>query len=404
MSKKKKLIFIATNALGIQSAEATHNVEMGIELNKKYDLTFIGGHYNDEKTPVGLDVIEKKHIIQCDRKLGKKAYFYYENKVKEVLKKTVGTKSGGIFVYIRYRLTGFFLFKYLIKNKIRYITEYNDKTVTQLKFYGERAKTWSGIGTFIRTNFITLKLIESYEAWVFNNSTIIRTVTPELNDYVRKIAKKAKNVKTIPNGTNTDKFYPLNKTVMKDKFGLPTDKLILLHVGSLTPWDGIEDILRGLPELENCLLVIVGRKNKYYEHLKEMVKNLKIESKVVFTGVQNQESVKNYIAAADLCLLLKSPMDYGLSPIKYYEYLACGRPVLTVDVPLINNVIKDKCGIALKIPLKTNLMIKKLKELSSEELEEMGENARAVAEKKYTWKQRAQELINAIENNKKNET
>lgn len=391
----KNIIFIATNTLGNRSAEATHNVEMAVQLNKINPVWFIGGIRHGQSIPDQLRLISNLTIIKCKRKSNKVAHFEYEFKVISTILKALKTHEHPI-VYVRYRITGLFLFYFLIKQNIPFIVEYNDKTSTQLKYFAKMAKTWSRWGSFIRSNSLTLWFIETYESWVCKHAFLVRVVTPQLGDYIKMLTNNNSNVCVIPNATNIQRFYPQNKHAARIKLGLPLDKTICIHIGSLTPWDGIQDMIHALPYLQNVLFIVVGNKNQFYEVLNTLIKEKKVQDQVIFTGGKPQEIVQEYVAAADICLLLKAAMDYGLSPIKYYEYMACGRPILTINDSLINNVINDKCGDVINTPIKINEIVKKIRNMENMDLDILGKNARIAAEKKYTWEHRSNQLISCI--------
>ena len=389
---KKKLIFIATNALGTRSAEATHNVEMAMHLNQEVPVTFIGGIKDGQSVPDQLSQINDLQMIICNSKQSKMAHIEYEfmviKKLKEIMK-----NHPQCLVYVRYRITGVFLFRYLIKNKIPYIVEYNDKTTTQLKYFAKVAHSWSYMGKLFRTNLCTLWLLERYEAWVFRNAVVARAVTQQLGDYIKSITNNKAKTTVIPNATNTERFKPMDKAIARTQLKLPHDTLICTHIGSLTPWDGIQDMIQALAELENILFVVVGNKNQFYTTLHELAQQHNVQDKVLFTGGKDQHIVQQYIAASDICLLLKAAMDYGLSPIKYYEYMACGRPILTINDSLVNNVVQDQCGAVLDTPIESDAIVKKINDMKAMDLDTLGSNARKAAEKKYTWQHRADQLL-----------
>jgi hypothetical protein len=105
----KNIIFIATNALGNRSAEATHNVEMAVQLNKTNPVCFIGGIRDGQSIPDQLSLISNLNIIKCKRKSNKVAHFEYEFKVISKILTALRTIENPI-VYVRYRITGLFLF------------------------------------------------------------------------------------------------------------------------------------------------------------------------------------------------------------------------------------------------------------------------------------------------------
>jgi glycosyltransferase involved in cell wall biosynthesis len=48
----------------------------------------------------------------------------------------------------------------------------------------------------------------------------------------------------------------------------------------------------------------------------------------IFTGSVPYEQVSMYINACEVCVVPKRPLKSGYSPLKLYEYMACGKPVI----------------------------------------------------------------------------
>jgi len=85
--------------------------------------------------------------------------------------------------------------------------------------------------------------------------------------------------------------------------------------------------------LSDVRLVIVGPDDGYLPSLKKLIADLKISTKVLFTGpLYGQEKLKAYVDA-DVYVL---PSSYEIFGITVLEACACGAPV----------VVTDRCGIA----------------------------------------------------------
>jgi glycosyltransferase involved in cell wall biosynthesis len=395
--KLKKIIYIADSALGKKSAQATHNVEIAFELNKLMDITFLGGFYDGETLPEQLNHINNRFILKISSRIPVKiTHFYYDFWIGLKFLQTI-LKNRNQIIYIRYRLTGSFLFLLFRIFRIKYIVEYNDHTIEQFRFMAKYGKAWSELGKKIRTNRFTLKLIELREKNIFNNAYYIRAITAELKKYIETLIDNKDKIKVIPNGTNPKRFYPLDRNQCRKDLDLDLNKNYGIHVGSLTPWDGVDYVINAIKNIDNFVFLIIGGGSDYKKHLQNLVRKIGVEHKVKFVGAVSQEMVRKYIGAADICFLLKTIISYGLSPIKYYEYMACGRPIVATNVAYINNVIKDKCGLVVNIPIKSNEITKVInKMLTENKLDEMGNNARKAAVEKYTWEKRAKEIYTLI--------
>jgi len=84
---------------------------------------------------------------------------------------------------------------------------------------------------------------------------------------------------------DTNKITPGN---FRKKYDLDKNPIIISCIGRIFEGKGIQNLLRAIPILEKKVkdfkVVIAGKDDGYLNYLREMVKNLKIENKVLFTG------------------------------------------------------------------------------------------------------------------------
>jgi glycosyltransferase involved in cell wall biosynthesis len=162
------------------------------------------------------------------------------------------------------------------------------------------------------------------------NAKAVITVTNELKDYLSGIG--IGKISVIPNGVDTTLLHPQEKEQAKDLLGVG-GKSVLGYVGSLEYWVDLETAIDALPELPGTVLLIVGPGlfTDYGSFIAARAKALGVEKQVIFTGAVPYQDIGRYIAA----------MDIGLNPLKrmkkneyaaggkVFNYLACGRPVLS---------------------------------------------------------------------------
>ncbi len=171
-----------------------------------------------------------------------------------------------------------------------------------------------------------------------DRSDRITTVSPSL---VERLKKYGYDAKLITNGVDTDIFKPMDSRAGKRMLGLDEDCFVIGFVGALERWFALDEVIKTVPELlkykEDMRLLIVGGSlfTDYEKKLKELVKRLGIENKVIFTGFVEYVELPKYIAAMDICLIpisLSSWTEISLSN-KFFEYSACGKTILTKPSP-----------------------------------------------------------------------
>jgi len=128
----------------------------------------------------------------------------------------------------------------------------------------------------------------------------------------------------------------------------------IVFMGSLLKKQGVQLVIKALPEIrkkiQDIRLTIIGT-GPYEKNLKDLVKKLKLEKLVSFTGyVESHQKLENLMAKGALGVALyNSAIDqftYYADPGKVKVYLGAGLPVVITDVPYIAKEIeKEKCGI-----------------------------------------------------------
>jgi glycosyltransferase involved in cell wall biosynthesis len=153
-----------------------------------------------------------------------------------------------------------------------------------------------------------------------------------------------RDVTVIPNGVDTGVLRPMPSDEAKRNLGLKGP--VLGYVGSLEHWVDLETVVQGLPQLKDVTLLVVGPGlfTDYGDTIKKMATDLGVTERIVFTGAVKYSELSRYISA----------MDIGLNPLKMmkkneyaaggkvFNYLACGRPVLSSRMISLERLLGDK--------------------------------------------------------------
>jgi glycosyltransferase involved in cell wall biosynthesis len=171
-----------------------------------------------------------------------------------------------------------------------------------------------------------------------DHSDVITTVSPGL---VRKLHNYGYEAELITNGVNTDLFRPMDGGTMRSTLGISPDAFVLGFAGAVERWYALDDVIRAFAEIRkrhaNAELLIVGGSlfTGYLDDLRALADRLGVAGRVHFTGTVDYRALPRYIAPMDLCLIPLSPpqwVDIAL-PNKYFEYSACGKPILSTPIP-----------------------------------------------------------------------
>ncbi|MCJ0618972.1 glycosyltransferase [Haloarcula hispanica] len=129
---------------------------------------------------------------------------------------------------------------------------------------------------------------------------------------------------TVPNGVDVNKFDISTPVSLSEPY-------TLCYVGGLQEWQNIEKMIRVLSLIEKDIeFVIVGGTEERQAALKETAETEGTEDSITFVGRVSHDKVPELINESDVCL---GPFAQArrASPLKIYEYLACGREVIVVN-------------------------------------------------------------------------
>lgn len=148
-----------------------------------------------------------------------------------------------------------------------------------------------------------------------------------------------------PNGVDVEMFaIGVSKKEAREKLYLPPDQKIILYTGHLFDWKGVDtlfDVHRFLNE--NEVIYFVGGTDEDIERFKD--KSEKIKDKIVVVGRRPHREIPLWFRAADVLVLPNTARfeasKYETSPVKLFEYMASGRPIVASDLPSIRNVVDE---------------------------------------------------------------
>ena len=159
------------------------------------------------------------------------------------------------------------------------------------------------------------KLYNKIKIQKWKNADLVICVSPSLENYLKEIGIEKTIV--IENGFDQKEFSIKNEVEGGPEYTIG-------YIGGLQEHQNIELMLESFSKIDTeCQLNIVGGNKKSINHYQDIADNQDIEN-INFMGYQ--EDVCQEINKMDLCLgpfFLEKPS----SPLKVYEYLACGREV-----------------------------------------------------------------------------
>jgi glycosyltransferase involved in cell wall biosynthesis len=226
-----------------------------------------------------------------------------------------------------------------------------------------------------------LPLLRASVAWQIRLSTAVISVTPALAQWAT--TNGARDSYVVGNGADTDLFSPLAST----SADLPAR--FVNFTGTLARWQGIDAVFEALDRPAwpvGVELVVVGD-----GVLADVVRARSAsDERVRYLGRLPHREIGGIVARS---LAALSPMHTaervrsGVVPLKLFEAMACGVPVIVSDLPGQADIVAaTECGIVVP-PNDPDAIAEAVARLAAEPdvASSMGQRARQAAVDRYSW-------------------
>lgn len=189
-----------------------------------------------------------------------------------------------------------------------------------------------------------LFFLKRSDGLIFNNTLLEKY-------YKEHFLNKTTPTITVHNGCDPEFFYPFDKYQARSHLGLRKDICYLLFIGSISRWHGVEYILETFRHLNRLngnkeirLLIVGGYNVHYLQSLKEKYS----DDNIVFKGEALKDEAFYYINAADICLLPVNNIRISPgSPLKLFDYAACGKPIIAQQCTMGYSDIIEKYNLGI---------------------------------------------------------
>ncbi len=147
-------------------------------------------------------------------------------------------------------------------------------------------------------------------SWAFRRAARIITVSESLRQFAISLGVDPARARTIPNGIDSDLFYPRPYAETRARLGMPANRPVILSAGYLIERKGHHRIVRALAEVrangipaELWIVGAPGREGQFERQLHETVRECGLGDAVHFTGAVKPETLAEYMSASDLFCL-----------------------------------------------------------------------------------------------------
>ena len=249
---------------------------------------------------------------------------------------------------------------------------------------------------------------------LYKKASGIITITQYYRNELINIGFNPEKVLWEPDAVDMRAFVPYStKEALRKELGLPLGRFIVGYVGKITTMGkdkGVNDLIQSFPIVwksnKNSFLMLVGAEpSEQVEVSKKLIElGLPADSFGIVNHVLYRQAAR-FMQAADV-LIMNYPNSahyaYYMSPLKLFEYMASGTPIISSDLPSIREILSSENAMlvppgdqeALTEAIKNTIKDRTL--VSKKAVQAFQDVA------KYTWDKRAKRILDFIKKNYEN--
>ncbi|MBC8951336.1 MULTISPECIES: glycosyltransferase family 4 protein [Xenorhabdus] len=250
-----------------------------------------------------------------------------------------------------------------------------------------------------RSNQRKYHKLRKLEQQVYASSKVVFALTSLLREDIYKQYGVKTPIVVAPDGVDMLAVESAKQMLAGSDYNSMLPKKVL-YLGSLHRWKGIPTVMKAMSYLDNVELNIAGGTTEQIERLRQTAEQIGVSDKINFLGFVQPRKRFQVIADSDICVLPLTKTNIGsryTSPLKLFEYMAMGKPVVISDFPSIRDAVDENAVnfADSENPASFAEQIQWLINHPAEMMAKVDYSQRLVAER-FNWDQRAKLIMGVI--------
>ncbi len=152
-------------------------------------------------------------------------------------------------------------------------------------------------------------------------------------------------IAVIPDAYDDRVYFPRDRGAARSELNLPEEAFIVLYFGLTFAYHEVDHLVDAFALLArarpHARLLLVGGREGERQSLAQQAERLGVRAAVTLVPPQQPHAVATYLAVADAVALPGTYSKASASPLKLFECAASGRPLVTVDLPALREILPD---------------------------------------------------------------
>ncbi len=198
-------------------------------------------------------------------------------------------------------------------------------------------------------------LLHLMDRAALTRSTAVASLTADFRSYLAQIGwRRPEDVAVIPDAYDEQVFAPQDKLACRAALGIPPAATVIAYAGMTFAHRWLDGLLAAAAQLSQqhapLYLLLLGGRPAEVRELWAQAQNLGLHPLqdlpagtaaplVLLSGPRDQATLLPYLGAADVLAIPDTVTDMTASPLKLFEYMALGTPIVLPDLPALREIL-----------------------------------------------------------------
>jgi glycosyltransferase involved in cell wall biosynthesis len=191
--------------------------------------------------------------------------------------------------------------------------------------------------------------------WVAHRTTcllcrcadVVISVTPGIGEELqRQTGMAPQRFVTVQNAADPAQVCDGDGAKVRASLGIEEDDFVVGFVGTFDVWHGTQELVASIEQLDEDIrdstVYILAGDGECWQSTRDAA--AQHGRHAVFPGTIRRSDIRDWLAAFDLGVFVTHDdrkLRYGTSPLKFWEYLAAGLPVLVTEDPNLSPIVRE---------------------------------------------------------------